>query len=327
VEPVINTDVIIVGGGPAGSTCAWKLRELDIECMVLDKADFPRGKLCAGWITPRVVRLLKLDDYPGSVTPFKRFLISYRGRKVTLRTRQYAVERARFDHWLLKRAGVPVHRHTVRHIVRDREGYVVDNRFRCRFLVGAGGTYCPVYRTVFKQVNPRAAQDCIVAMEDEFECDYSDSECYLWFCENGLPGYAWYVPKSGGVVNVGTGGLLAGLKRRGSTILQQWDYLVNKTSELGLVAGHDFRRQGYCYYRRGRKGQVWRDNACIIGDAAGLATRDMGEGIGQAVESAVLAAQAVSQNSPPSFSSIPRYSLPGMIMAGIIPGRSTTPPS
>ena len=60
-----NCDVLIVGGGPAGSSCAWALRRLGVEVMVLDRSEFPRDKICAGWITPQIVASLELDleDY------------------------------------------------------------------------------------------------------------------------------------------------------------------------------------------------------------------------------------------------------------------------
>src|ERR1700731_2050800 len=54
-------DVLIAGGGPAGSTCAWKLRQAGFEVVVVDRATFPRDKVCAGWITPQVVADLRLD--------------------------------------------------------------------------------------------------------------------------------------------------------------------------------------------------------------------------------------------------------------------------
>ncbi|MGD8673637.1 MAG: FAD-dependent oxidoreductase, partial [Thiogranum sp.] len=58
-------DVLIVGGGPAGSSCAWALREAGLDVVVMDKAQFPRDKVCAGWITPAVIEELELDieDY------------------------------------------------------------------------------------------------------------------------------------------------------------------------------------------------------------------------------------------------------------------------
>ena len=48
-------DVLVVGGGPAGSTCAWTLRQAGADVLVIDQATFPRDKVCAGWITPPVI--------------------------------------------------------------------------------------------------------------------------------------------------------------------------------------------------------------------------------------------------------------------------------
>ena len=58
---MMTCDVLIVGGGPAGSTCAWRLRQAGLDVMVVDLATFPRDKVCAGWITPQVVTELCLD--------------------------------------------------------------------------------------------------------------------------------------------------------------------------------------------------------------------------------------------------------------------------
>ena len=54
-------EVLVVGGGPAGSSCAWELRRRGVDVLVLDTATFPRDKVCAGWITPGVVEALSLD--------------------------------------------------------------------------------------------------------------------------------------------------------------------------------------------------------------------------------------------------------------------------
>ena len=55
------SDVLIVGGGPAGSTCARRLRTAGLDVLVLDQHGFPRPKPCAGWITPEVVLALEID--------------------------------------------------------------------------------------------------------------------------------------------------------------------------------------------------------------------------------------------------------------------------
>ena len=58
---MIEADAIIIGGGPAGSTCAWKLQQAGMDVVVVDKSDFPRDKVCAGWITPAVIEELQID--------------------------------------------------------------------------------------------------------------------------------------------------------------------------------------------------------------------------------------------------------------------------
>ena len=54
-------EVVIVGGGPAGSSCAWRLRQAGFDVVIVDKAVFPRHKVCAGWITPPVLDELQID--------------------------------------------------------------------------------------------------------------------------------------------------------------------------------------------------------------------------------------------------------------------------
>jgi flavin-dependent dehydrogenase len=310
---MIAAEVIVVGGGPAGSTCARELKRCGIDTLILDKSDFPRDKLCAGWITPRVVEMLELAEYPHSLTYFDRLRFHFFGRPVSVRTRQYAVRRAELDHWLLHRAGVPVVRHTVRRIERSRGGYVIDNSFRCTYLVGAGGTYCPVKRAFFGDSFARTRESMIVTLEEEFAYDYRDGGCNLWFFERKLSGYAWYVPKAGGFLNIGIGGKLAVLKSRKTSILQHWNFFTGKLQRLGLVRNHSFHPRGYVYTLRWKRRRVRLDNVFLVGDAAGLATRDMGEGIAPAVESGLRAAAAIARGRAYSIDSIPSYSLPAIL--------------
>ena len=58
---MLRCDALIVGGGPAGATCAEALHRRGLDVIVLDKATFPRPKLCAGWITPAVFQTLRID--------------------------------------------------------------------------------------------------------------------------------------------------------------------------------------------------------------------------------------------------------------------------
>ncbi|MCC6147292.1 MAG: NAD(P)/FAD-dependent oxidoreductase [Anaerolineaceae bacterium] len=312
---MIETDVLIVGGGPAGSSCARKLKEKGMACIVLDQVAFPRFKPCAGWITPEVIRDLQLDlaEYPHGLTSFSKFNVAVGALQFKMPTRQYAIRRIEFDAWLLQRAGVAFHIHKVKEIQEENGRYVVDGEYSARYLVGAGGTHCPVYQTLFKPANPKIKSALIVAQEDEFEYKYADERCHLWFFQNHLPGYAWYVPKANGVVNVGVGGKAESLKSKGDSLKNHWNFLVKKLEESGLVQGYDFKPSGHSYYLRQPLGQTRKGNALLAGDALGLATLDMGEGIGPAIRSGMLAAEAILSGAEYTLGSIPRYSMPSLL--------------
>jgi menaquinone-9 beta-reductase len=312
---MIETQVLIIGGGPAGSACAWQLSRHDIPCLVLDRADFPRNKPCAGWITPEVFNSLELtpDEYPFSLTRFNSFKIALRGLKFRLPTRQFAIRRVEFDAWLLKRSGVKVKQHQARQVKTVNGGFLVDDQFSAKFIVGAGGTHCPVRRDLFVKDKQVQQGQLIVTKEEEFPYPFRDNRCHLWFFEDGLPGYAWYVPKASGYVNIGIGGSARKIKSRGQTLNQYWVNLVNKLEKSGMVTGHNYQPQGYSYYLRQKALPPQRGNAFLIGDALGLATHDMGEGIGPAIHSGLLAADAIIHNWPYQVNAIPRYSFPSFL--------------
>jgi flavin-dependent dehydrogenase len=312
---MIRTDVIIVGGGPAGTACAWKLQQQRVDFLLLDKAIFPRFKPCAGWITPQVLRDLEMDaaDYPLSFTHFNSFQVSIKNIHLKLRTHQYAIRRFEFDHWLLQRSRANCVNHAVKTIVFENDRYLIDGEFSAKYIVGAGGTHCPVNHTFFQNDLAGRKGSLIVAQEEEFAYDYSDDRCFLWFFQNGLPGYAWYVPKANGFVNVGVGGSAAGLKAKNDTLKRHWRLLVEKLGEMGLVRGHEYKPAGHSYFLRGKNPVLRRRNAFVIGDAAGLATLDMGEGIGPAIQSGIRAAEAIVSEREYSVTSLQKYSFPTIL--------------
>ncbi len=299
------SEVIIIGGGPAGSTCAWKLKQSHRDCILLDSQEFPRTKLCAGWITPEVIDQLELSDYP-NIQPNANY-VNFFGIDKKLKSKSYAIRRYEFDDWLLKRSGVDVYRHKVRNIKKQDGFYIIDDTYKCKYLVGAGGSHCPVYISFFKAVHPRNKNHEVCCLEEEIKYDYQDKACRCWFYEHNIQGYAWCVSKSDGYLNIGVGGLFKGKK---VNIKEHWDHLVKKLDTLNIVKNHEFKPKGYVYQIRDRVDQCRIDNAFIIGDAAGLATTDLGEGIGPAVESAMRAVDAIIKKAPFTLHSIHKKSDP-----------------
>lgn len=315
---MIRREVIIVGAGPAGSSCAGRLNKSGVDCLLLDKQSFPRFKPCAGWITPSVIKDLQLDSAPIHIglTRFTSFQISIKGFKFQLPTNQYAIRRYEFDHWLISRAGIPVTEHQVNRIERKDGGYLIDGEYYCRYLVGAGGTYCPVRRAFFSSPPYSRKQEQIVAMEEEFLYQDADPRCHLWFMENGLPGYSWYVPKAGGFVNVGVGGKSDELKRSADSIRRHWELVIALIDKLGLVKNHVYKPEAHTYFLRQSLENLRYENAFLIGDSAGLATPDMGEGIGAAIRSGLAAAHTIISGEEYNLKNVPRYSFWSILTGG-----------
>ena len=311
-----TTDVLVIGGGPAGSSCAGRLRKHGVDCLVLDRQQFPRLKLCAGWITPEVVSDLDMDisEYPHSFLTFEKTVVHFFGMTFKLKSPQHSIRRIEFDHWLLQRSGAKVVRHNVRQIRKVDGYYVVDDEFRAKFLVGAGGTQCPVYRNLFREANPRVKELQALALECEFPWDWGDNDCHLWFFNRGLPGYSWYVPKSRGYLNVGLGAIAHRLKSRKDDIKHHWTPFVDLLKKVFALSDEQIRPGGHSYFLRGRADINRIGNAFVVGDSAGLATRDLCEGIGPAIRSGAKAADSIALGTEFELSSIAELSLPKNLM-------------
>lgn len=292
---MIERDIIIVGGGPAGSTAAWQLARYGRECLVLDRETFPRDKLCAGWITPDALLDLELDPatYPHRFLTFDTLSVTLAGFHVDRHMPQHSIRRFEFDAWLLDRSGAERQTHAVRKVDRVDDGFVIDGTYRCRYLIGAGGTSCPVYRALFCSSDRRCKALQAVALELEYEFDWRDPTCHLWFFTDSLRGYSWYVPKAERYLNIGVGGMAEKLNQRGDHIHRHWDRLVARLLDADLIDAPPAEPSGYSYFLQNDPTPLREGNAFVVGDAAGLATRDLCEGMGPAIRSGLQVAQTI----------------------------------
>jgi flavin-dependent dehydrogenase len=313
---MIRSRILVVGGGPAGSACAGALKRAGLETMILDQKQFPRPKTCAGWVSPKVFKALELNPktYPHTLKQFKRIHFHLFGMRLPVKTCQYAIRRYEFDQWMLLGAHVPVHTHKVRHIKQHRGYYIIDDKYQCKYLVGAGGTLCPVYRTFFKKTDPRPAKAMITAVEKEYQCDFQDNRCHIWYFENNLPGYAWYLPKGNGWLNIGIGGKLIKVKKQNMTIMDHWHLFTKKLVKNSLIKQAPPYPKGHNYFLCHKRNTWCRDRVFIIGDAAGLSTLDMGEGIHGAIKSGLMAADTIVNHGKFIYHGQAKFSLPGIFL-------------
>ncbi len=297
-----SCDVLIVGGGPAGSTLAWKLRTSGLDVVVLDKSTFPRDKVCAGWITPATTDLLHLDKDEYSrgrvlqqISGFRTGMIGGAGIVTRYgRTISYGIRRSEFDHYLLKRSGARLRLgEPLKTMEREKGVWIVNDDMKTPLVIGAGGHFCPVARSL--RGGRERNGSAVIAQEVEFEMDESQQrECAvagdtpeLYFYED-LKGYALVCTKR-------EFSQYRAWPRRQHNIAEQVRSFVGYLKETKRIPENtpaNFRGHAYLLYNGASQTMV-DDGVMLIGDAAGLAYPKSGEGIRPAVESALTAAEVI----------------------------------
>jgi geranylgeranyl reductase family protein len=294
-----SCDVMIVGGGPAGSSCAWALRDSGLDVLIVDRSAFPRHKLCGGWITPLVLDELEIhsNDYaPGrTLQPISGFRLSaIGGPQVDVRSDgvvSYGIRRCEFDEYLLRRSGARLREgEPITSIVRSDGGWLVNGNIRARVLIGAGGHFCPVSR----YLGNKGAPAPVLAQEIEFEMDPAQAASSkiagdlpeLFFCRD-IRGYGWIFRKDN-YLNVGLG------RTDSHEISRHVKDFVGYLRQTRAVEVPDNGISGHAYGLFGHSHRnILDDSVLLIGDAAGLAYPESGEGIRPAIESGLIAAHAI----------------------------------
>jgi menaquinone-9 beta-reductase len=293
-------ECLIVGGGPAGSSCAWALQRAGIGAIIIDKSAFPRDKICGGWITPQVVQELEIGaDYAARrvLQPIKGFRVGCIDGRITethySEPISYGIRRFEFDNYLVRRSGARLlEEQAFRSVERVDGRWLVNGEIKARVLIGAGGHFCPVAR----YMNPKLSAEIIVAAQEaEFQmtpaqrdaCAVQGEIPELYFCRD-LRGYGWCFRK-GDFLNIGLGRLDS---HRLADHVASFIAFLRRTNRIGF----DLPRKplGHAYLLYGKtKRNFTGDGVLLIGDAAGLAYSQSGEGIRPAIESGLLAAKAL----------------------------------
>ena len=295
----MDTDVIVIGAGPAGSTAAREIAARGASVLLLDRAKFPRDKPCGGGITIRTAELLPFSLDPVIEDTILGAHLRLRdGNDITRRHHRpitYMTQRSRLDHFLVERAqdggvdfrdGQPVK--LVRRLpdssfeVRARNGDV----HHARVVIGADGANS----IVRKNLGYEDALESAIALEGNIAYPHGIPEHYrgqvaLQF--GSVPGgYGWVFPK-GDHVNVGIGGWKDAI---GSSLR---DHLNDTCRRYGFDPADLTNVRGH-HLPLARPGAlVAGGGSAVIGDAAGFVDPLSGEGIHGAISSAIHLAPVV----------------------------------
>jgi len=315
---VLEADVVVVGGGPAGAAAAITLARAGRDVVVVDRARFPRDKCCGDGLTAGALRHLEaLGLRPESVRSWQQvddvWVRSPSGRTACFPMPRgqgvfaAVAERADLDAALLdvaRAAGAKVHdghaltdaRIVGDHVELDVEGL---GAVRAPYAVGADGMWSPLrkalgadepgylgewhaFRQYFSGVGDKAA------------------DLWVWFEPDFLPGYAWSFPLPGGRANVGFG-IQRSSRVKVREMKELWPDLLSRPhiqEVLGPDAAAEAPHRAWPIPARVDKATLSKGRALFVGDAAAATDPMTGEGIAQALVTGRLAAEAIVNAGP-----------------------------
>ena len=297
-------DLIVVGGGPAGATMALSAARQKLRVLLVDKATFPRDKVCGDAIPPRCRPIL--DEYgltaavahvPHARVTGERVFAAGEQLHVNFDGQsQFICPRIHFDNVLFQAAKAQVDTRencTVLDLLRE-DGQVRSIRARvgggapleipAKVVAGADGFNSIVarrlglyqYQRPHWAVATRAYYSGVPVAPDEFEIHYFDE---LW------PGYLWIFPAGGGQVNVGVGLFPTDRTQNHPSLRALHLALVQHPSLGGRFARATMqgRLRGWNLPLASIRRPLHGNGFILAGDAAGLVDPLWGHGIDNAM--------------------------------------------
>jgi geranylgeranyl reductase family protein len=288
-------DVLIVGAGPSGSFLGYLLARNGYSVQIIDKATFPRDKVCGGGISNKTIELLPFDISPIVQRRIKGAFLTYQNRDTIVKDLDKrggaAVLRSEFDNFLLEKAidaGAVFARNT-QFVKGEKSGDIVTvttsrGEIKARYVVGADGVMSRVRQSVFGRglVTYMPAVEALVSVAPDKAARIGDR---VLFDFGGMPrGYGWIFPKKDHL-NVGvfsiypTRSIKTDLAR-----FMSWYGILDSPSQV--------KHLGFAIPLKNTRREFERDNFLLLGDAAGFAESFYGEGIYFALKSSLVAAEA-----------------------------------
>lgn len=325
---VVDSDAVVVGAGPGGSATAAHLARHGLQVTLLEKASFPRDKVCGDGLTPRAVKQLiglgidvsedagwkhthGLRIHGGTVAPFilpwpdladfPNFGMVCRRTQLDQRLAEHAAAQGAT---LVTGANVVaplLDEHTDRIVgVRTADG----RRFRAPVVVAADGNSSRL--AVSMGLERRQDRPMGVAVRTYYRSSLSDGEFLeswleLWdgapHQSDLLPGYGWVFPVGDGTVNVGLGMLDSSDAFRKTdyrALMTRW--LSHQPAEWGLTPeNQEGPIRGAALPMAFNRKPAYTRGLLLVGDAGGMVNPFNGEGIDYALEAGALAAEAIAQ--------------------------------
>lgn len=295
-------DALVVGAGPAGVAAGITAHAAGLRVLVIDKATFPRDKTCGDGLTAAALRWYERLGFdvralPGFQPVHDVVVQSPSGRTIELPLPEdglYAgiVTREELDAGFVAHArarGVDIRESCGIEALDGENVSLTDgSTVTARWIVAADGHWSRTRRLV----DPDRGVDLGTWHAERWYVDgYDDDRIQVAFEPSLLPGYLWVFPLPDGRANVGWGVLREGVD--GKELDRLSHVVADRLEQLipGVTSGP---RRAWPIPTAYARDQLVVDNVLFTGDAAAVVDAMTGEGIAQALETGVLAAEAIA---------------------------------
>jgi geranylgeranyl reductase family protein len=310
-------DVLVVGAGPSGIAAALELQSTGQTVVVIDKAFFPRDKCCGDGLTTGALRILDELGFDPQTVPnwtvcSDVWLRSPSGSEMqfSLPTRgQFAAiaPRIELDNALVQLARskdirvleghefVSVREQTSNHITIDVSSNNKIETVQSKFVIASDGMWSPVRKSLGMSTPGYLGEWHAFRQYANNVTGSAKDRLHVWFEKDLLPGYAWSFPLQNGRVNIGFG-ILRGGKYSVQQMKDLWPNLLARkhiANALGSEVVMEDRHTAWPIPARVTSAPLSSGRVLFIGDAACVTDSLTGEGIGQALLSGQLSAQAI----------------------------------
>lgn len=320
----IRTDICIIGAGPGGALTALRLAQFGIPCLLVDKAVFPRDKICGDALSGKVVEVFrKLDpslmdrfsEHPEQVGSWGVSFVAPNTKSLRVPFKKefskeeqapgFISKRIDFDNFLIEECRKHPEINLIEGLALEKferveGGWNLSDKKRTqvietRLVIAAGGAHSRFAKEFGgMKVEPKHYCAGIRAYYKGIEGMDDDNFIELHFLKDLLPGYFWIFPLPGGYANVGVGMRSdvvgrdkVNLKKRLLEVIEDYPQLRERFQNAEMVDD----MKGFGLPLGSKKRPISGDGFMLIGDAASLIDPFTGEGIGNALYSGYFAAE------------------------------------